>query len=446
MTILKNIFFKLPSKIQRVLGWRMRNLQTLSPRLCHRASFRKFGQFSTEEKKQWIFEQTRSITLHAQLNNPFYSWYYKEAGFDSATLRGFKDLKQIPIVTKEILRSSKKKWLQPKPGQDFGNTGGTSGSPLIFCMTKDQKNRESFYMSQIWQRIGCSPKHTRAVFRGRNLGNAPWTFYPPADAFFINTYRPLDEIASEINYFFNTHRVEFLHGYPSLLYYFANKCLKSEYKNLRQSVNRHLKGILLGSEYPAPHYREVIKKAFPVPSISWYGHSEMAVLAAENGSPYLYEPMHSYGFCEGVPLADGDTHLVGTSYDNWNSPFIRYDIGDSIEPIRVDEDLLFSFRIKNGRLGEFILDRTGHQISLTSLIFGRHHKAFENVEFIQISQDVPGHAVLHVTNRKPVSAKQVAEWFDLSNINMDFDINCREKPVRTERGKIPLLISERDVG
>jgi phenylacetate-CoA ligase len=206
-----------------------------------------------------------------------------------------------------------------------------------------------------------------------------------------------------------------------------------------------LKGILLGSEYPAPPYRSVIEKAFPVPTISWYGHSEMTVLAGENGTPLVYEPFHSYGFCEAVPSPDGQMHLVGTCYDNFASPFIRYDTGDSIAPEQVENGLLASFRIQNGRLGEFVLDQTGHPVSLTALIFGRHHKAFESAEFIQISQDRPGHAILHVTTRTLGTADQMMKRFDLGNINMTFDIECREQPVRTERGKIPLLITEKQL-
>ena len=437
---MKGLFYKMPVAVQRKMGWRLRDLQTWSGRRNQRALFEQFNRLSPEGKKKWVFDQVRVVALFAQRNNPFYNRYYREKGFDAADMRSFEDLKEIPVVTKELLRAAGDEWLQPLPGQLFGNTGGTSGNPLKFCLSRTQGIRERFYMSQIWSRIGCSFKHTRAVFRGLNLGNRSWVYNPEADAYFINMYRSLDETAGEIEAFFSTQRVEYLHGYPSTIYAFASNCLREENMGLQQNVRRHLRGVLLGSEYPAPQYREVIEKAFSVPTISWYGHSEKVILAAENGLPFTYEPFHSYGFCEAVPFEDGNMHLVGTCYDNMASPFIRYDTGDSIEPEQIENGLLASFRVENGRLGEFVIDQNNHPVSLTAFVFGRHHKVFEHAEFIQISQDRPGHALLHVTTRHPIPAEQLTQWFDLTNVDMKFDIKCREQPVRTRQGKIPLLI------
>ena len=138
-------------------------------------------------------------------------------------------------------------------------------------------------------------------------------------------------------------------------------------------------------------------------------------------------------------MPDGRTHLVGTNYENRLSPFIRYDTGDGIKPVNFADRILESFRIAEARLGEFILDSSNNPVSLTALIFGRHHKIFEVADFIQISQDKPGMAILHVT-APGFEYSQVDELFDLKNVNISFNVKFREGPYKTKLGKTPLLI------
>ncbi len=442
---MKKLLFRMPENVQRKINWRLRRLKEIRTYNGMKRQLNCFSEMDVEQQKQWIFKRVHAAAVLAQQENPFYRHLYSESGVDLKKITSFEDLKKIPIVTKEMLRHAENKWRQPIAGCHLGNTGGTSGSPLKFCLTRSMGVREHFYMDTIWKRIGCTRKHTRAVFRGLNLGSRPWIYVPGSDAYFINSYRPLSETAPYLESFFATHKVEYLHGYPSLIYFFSKELLNNRYQNLRENILRYLKGILLSSEYPAPQYREIIEKIFPVPTISWYGHSEVVILAAENKPKFIYEPFQSYGFCEAVASKDGTIHLVGTAYDNPYSPFIRYDTGDSIMPVYTENGLLRSFRIHHGRLGEFVKDRKGHSISLTAFIFGRHHEAFGQADFIQVSQKCPGQVKLHVTTRHNVLPEQILQWFDLSNIDMEFDIERRKQPVYAPSGKVPLLIQNKDL-
>lgn len=46
--------------------------------------------------------------------------------------------------------------------------------------------------------------------------------------------------------------------------------------------------------------------------------------------------------------------------------------------------MIDEFAIKEGRSGDFIEDKHGKKIPLTALIFGRHNKAFDVADYIQI--------------------------------------------------------------
>jgi len=109
--------------------------------------------------------------------------------------------------------------------------------------------------------------------------------------------------------------------------------------------------------------------------------------------------------------------------------------------------LVKEFAIKEGRSGDFIEDKNGKKIPLTALIFGRHHKAFDVADYIQIGQPTPGKATLYIT-MKSHSHKMdtrcdnsaLASLFDLSNVAIDFEFKILDKPIRTAMGKLKLRV------
>jgi len=440
-TELHRFLYNIPPKLVRLFLPYLKHIRTYNKYRKYNQVHRAFSHYNAGEKKKWIFRRVKEIAIHAQNSNPFYCELYHSANFKAETLQSFDDLSHIPIVTKSMLKMNIEKWLVSSNGYSISNTGGTSGNPLKFLISPNQGARERYYMNQIWAQIKVSPFDYRAVFRGVNLGDNAWLYKPEEDAFFINPFVSFDSVYEQYIKLFKNYRISVLHGYPSSLYLFASYCLQDEYTKLRNLINRNIKGILLGSEFPARAYRSVIEQAFPAPTISWYGHSEKVVLAREVQQHYLYYPFQSYGYTEAVISSSGETHLVGSCYDNFASPFIRYDTEDSITPVDTQHGLLLSFKIDNGRLGEFVVDRNGKHISLTALIFGRHHKAFEVVDFVQVSQPKPGEAIIHVTlSDNSISNAKILSFFDFTNISMHFSVCTRNAPIKTVSGKIPLLV------
>jgi phenylacetate-CoA ligase len=196
---------------------------------------------------------------------------------------------------------------------------------------------------------------------------------------------------------------------------------------------------MFGSEYPSPKYRTFIEDLLTENSISWYGHTEGVILACELFQKYKYVPFLSYGYAEAV-IIDDLYHLVGTSFANLASPFIRYDTEDLIDPDIDEMGLLRSFRINQGRIGEFVMDKNGNHISLTALIFGRHHKLFNVVDFIQVEQNNPGSITVYYSSSS--SIENPAELFDSSNLQFDIQFRQLQVPFKTSLGKVPLLIKK----
>lgn len=408
-----------------------------------RSDIEKYEKMGSEEREGFIFERVRRIVHHAVATNEFYRWFYAAHGFDPAELRTFDDIARIPVLRKEDLRSWEiEKRSASARGRFKINTGGTTGSPLEFYSTREVFANEWAHMHEIWARLGYRQVDLKLTFRGKNLGADAVRYNPVHNELVASAYKPLDVVAAELEKRLRKRQARFIHGYPSTVYEFASYCLDAA-PALLERLRGTLTGVLLGSEYPAPRYRDVIKKAFGVPIISWYGHSEMAVLAYEVDESLVYVPFQTYGYAEAIPNGDGTYRLVGTSYYNRASHFIRYDTGDDIIPLG-GLRVLESFRMASGRTGEFIVDANGKQISLTALIFGRHHEAFGRARFVQVQQTTPGRATILVVPASGDVSESV-DWyrlFDLGDVALEFDIKVIDNPLRTAAGKTPLLVRE----
>ncbi len=77
---------------------------------------------------------------------------------------------------------------------------------------------------------------------------------------------------------------------------------------------------------------------------------------------------------------------------------------------------------------------------MTALIFGRHHKAFDVADYIQIGQTDPGKATLYVTMKNREIGGDMAKLFELTNVDVAFEFKVVEKPVRTALGKLKLRV------
>lgn len=439
---LKRLAENVPEPIGRFLtvipfSWRLGPEYTRNEREIHR-----YQQMSSSEQQRYVFERVRNIVEYAYQHNDFYRHFYQQRSFTPDQLKEFDSIKSIPVVTKAILRQFPlERRSIPETGRILINTGGTSGEPLHFYLDRNAFAREWGHMHYIWSRLGYTQYCKKLTFRGRNLGEEPLKYNAVNNEYLVNAYRDQTEVVDALSLVLNRSEISFLHGYPSFIYDFARFC-KKEAPFIVERLNASLRGVLLASEYPAPVYRNTIESVFKAPTISWYGHSEAAVLAFEASTKYRYEPLMTYGYAEAVEDEHGRYHLVATSYYNTVSPFIRYDTGDIIVP-EWKNQMLNLFRISEGRVGEFIEDKRGRRISLTALIFGRHHKIFESARFVQVRQTEPGKATIIMTLPQEIDngrSSMVDKGFDFDDIEIDFSFEVRSKPYTTSSGKVPLLI------
>lgn len=386
-----------------------------------------------------------NVAISQALQLPFYS-STQLLPLNQKSLSTLGDFDDIAVQTKkDLMLVTPKDRALTRRGRFLVNTGGTSGQPLAFFINRDSIALEWAHMHHIWAQLGYRRRDLKLTFSGKDIGSNALMYRPIHNEIIVNTYMAWDEVEPCLLKMLKRRDVYFLHGYPSILSDFAENLIQSK-SPLLELINSNLKGVFLSSEFPAPHFREKIDSTFSAHSLSWYGHSEMGVLAYEKiGDPYRYHVMHTYGYAEAIPTNSDNFKLVCTSFANVVSPFIRYDTGDLINDLEYTNGVLSSFKISSGRVGDHVVDRAGHKISLTAMIHGRHHKAFAYVNHIQVLQANAGEVVLLITARESsdLSKDELLQMFDLSNIDMDFDLEVVDEPIRTITGKLPLLVSNR---
>ena len=400
----------------------------------------KFENLSIDAQKSYILKKIQK-TLSSSLSIPFYTEIYDLNKCNIKDIKSLDAFSELPITNKQLLQNCPID-LRSNNSSDryMANTGGSSGEPLSFFLSPKHTSSEWAHMHYIWNKLDYSQDKLKLIFSGRNIGNKNVIYDGLRHSYVLNIYKSFDQTIVSLEKIISNRKIEYLHGYPSAIYDFCCYLADNNLKTLLMLKN-HLKGVLLGSEFPLPEYRKRIDEILGVESISWYGHSERSALAFEKNEKYTYHVFHTYGFCEAVKNDNNGYNLVVTSYTNNSSPFIRYDTGDEIEPVLVQDGLLKSFKIKKGREGDFILDRNGFKISLTAFVFGRHHKLFEIARFIQVQQKKNGKVIFLITPSKSFPVNFVIEdWMDLKDVNIKYEYKIISSPVLTNIGKFLLKV------
>ena len=430
---LGSLLARIPYRVRPGMGKAYRRYQK---------QIRQYERWDLNQRKQFIVDKMRCIVLYAMENVPFYRNLYAHNRFKPNQLRRFDDIARIPIITKEMLRDVPlEERSSCRSGRYIVNTGGSSGATLALYILPSQISNEWAHMHTIWRKLGYREHCLKLGFSGRNLGICPVVYDGLRHQYAVSVYKDLATVTRELLSKAKRHRIAYLHGYPSALYEFAQHC-RQYAPELTTLLCTSLRGAFLGSEFPNPLWRSEIEEVFDIPTVSWYGHTERTILAWEKAEPFVYHPFQTYGYCEIPDASDsGGGHLVGTSYLNLASPLIRYDTGDDVEPASQQAGLLESFRIRHGRVGEFVCDAKGNQIPLTALIFGRHHKVFNLARFVQVQQDKPGEMVVWVTPGEGFSEpKDWAFLFDSTGLDMSVTFRITDHPIRTPGGKVVLKV------
>lgn len=403
-----------------------------------------FETWTPAEKKLFILKRMKLLTEFSYNKIRFYKDFYRKNNFSPESLSSFDDINRIPIISKsDLLEYSLEDRSDLTRPHYLVNTGGSSGNTLGFFHSQEELGHEWASVHYFWDKqCRFKPWHLKLGFSSKGNMKEGVMYDVCRHTIQLDLYREFAEISEKLKKILSGNPVYFLHGYPSVLYELALYC-KEKDQELQMLLRKSLKGAFLCSEHPFPLFRDMIEEVFHIKTFAFYGHTERCVCAFEM-KPFVYNVLQAYGYTEAVKESGNRYSLVGTSYYNFSSPLIRYNTNDYIcNPVLEDGGLLQTFEIQEGRKGDFVIDQNGKSISLTGLIFGKHHELFNYCSHLQVSQREKGKLLVLYTPKNEyadLTEIQAGQLFSSSNIKMDFSFKKVDAPFKTAMGKILLKV------
>ena len=342
--------------------------------------------WSPERIEQHRLDRLREFLRTIGATVPYYATLFRSAGFDPAGVRALSDLRAVPLLTKALIRANTEA-LKARGATRLqrGNTGGSSGEPLIFYLDKE---RLSHYVAAKWRATrwwGVDIGDPEIVVWGSpiELGTQDWVRYVrdlllrsyllPA---FEMSQANLDAFVAEIR----ARRPAMLFGYPSVLAHIA-----------RHAADRgqplHDVGVRVAfvtSERLYEDQRAEISRAFGCPVANSYGGRDSGLIAHEcprggmhiTAEDIIVEIVDAAGNPQ-PPGVSGEivvTHLAGPGF-----PFVRYRTGDVA--------ILDEGRCPCGRGLPLIREIQGRT---TDFVVAKDGTVMHGLALIYVVRDLPG--------------------------------------------------------
>lgn len=301
------------------------------------AAFRRRGGMEWDTPAQVRMRQIdklNALLAHAVTRVPYYRRLAHE-GRMPTQVEKLTDLEQVPILTKEIIRSEGKNLLaESYPKQQLRKlaTGGSTGAPLSFYSDENAllcKNaaeswsvtmaglRRGSSMAMLWGAGEFEPSSSQRLRERLEL--------LITNRMFIDCFKMTEADLERAHQRLSQFRPEGLLGYTSALVKLASFLQE---KGIRP--NYPCKVVISAAETLDEVSRKILRNIFNAPVFNRYGSREMGLIAVECER---HQGLHID--CENVlvELEDGPEEtllrrILVTKLTQFSMPFIRYDIGD----------------------------------------------------------------------------------------------------------------------
>ena len=405
---------------------------------------------------EYQIAKLRPMLRHCAAHVPYYRKMFRKVGFDPQEFRALSDLRALPLLDRETIRSRPQDFLADNISRRqmlYFTTGGTMGQPLGLYNLRQSGGRERAFIYTQWARADFDYRDRRAMLRGWAVRSGRhWKYEASERAYVFSNFHMTAENVAEYARVMRAKKLLYLHSYPSAVIDFARHL-----KDLGIAPMR-FRAILAASENLYPGQREFIESFYGARLFSWYGHTENTILAGECEVSNDYHIFPEYGVAEVIKQdavvaeQEGEMgELVGTSLDNFAMPLIRYRTDDwaVIGPRRCACGR--NYRLLKETYGrwhqEMLVGRLDNLISVTAL--NLHSDVFDNVQQIQFYQRERGKVELRIKTKPNYSERDskriIAALDEKIGDTMEVCLRFMDEIPLMPRGKFRFVIRELDI-
>ena len=291
--------------------------------------------------KRYQKKQLERLLLEVKEYVPYYKDIFDKDSISAKDIE--KDphrvLKSLPLLSKDVRKSQVDLLVNNNPSRklvEVGYTSGTSGSPTINYLDNESIERAFALWTRFQNSIGIKKDDKSIRFSGRIIVK-PSSTKPPfwvnnfvQNQLFMSTYHLTDENARYYVDKINKYKPVFLDGYPSAFYILARFIVDNNWK-----IDFIPKGITTTAETLHDYQRTLIEKAFHCKVYNQYASSEGSPFITEciKGNLHVNQDSGVFEFLnkENQPAKPNEIgRMVVTSFRNYKTPLVRYDIQDTV--------------------------------------------------------------------------------------------------------------------
>lgn len=315
--------------------------------ICSKAIFRK-NYLSTkmflEKSAHWNNDEVKSyqenaiskILAYSITNVPYYKQLAKENKLIISEINGLNQLKNFPIVTKEIISKSSKDFIvqESRLKRVNGSTGGSTGVPLKYVMTRENALYSSLLLDRGWGLAGYRPGDRLAIIAGGSLVGKQKPLRKRiveglANVRYYSSYGMDNQRLEQYSRDLIAFQPKFLRGYASAL-----NALATYMHTNGLAKKLDISAVFSTSEVLVQNVRENIENTFNCKVYDGWGLNDGGATAFEC---HEHKGMHidpERAYIEIVEdettkdFGEGVGRIIITNLIDKVMPFIRYDSGD----------------------------------------------------------------------------------------------------------------------
>ena len=418
------------------------------------AKLEKSQYLSADDILRYKEDRLYGILEYAYQFVPFYKNYYDSYHVSPNDFKCLDDIRKFPVLTKELIRAHYKEMIStqyPREKLIHNHTSGSTGKALDFYQTKESLP----YLWAIWwrlrKRFGVEYGDKSLNFTGKlvvpiSAKRPPyWRVNKPMNQWLVNMQHMTKDKVKSIADMINREHFVFFSGYPSILYAFA--LLVEENGS---EITNPPKAIFTGAEKMYENQKAVLKRVFPGSIITdHYGTSEGVVNASKCEMDVYHEDFElGHIECKEPHWISGTEYegdILGTCFQNFGMPFIRYEIGDSaVWSTKTCSCGLHSQVIKDiqGRTEDYVITPEWLRVQRFDYLF----KDMTSIKECQVVQRKLGEVVFRIVRRENYDIRCEDELKKLVKEYISPTIQCSFEYVgnieRTRAGKFKAVVSE----
>ena len=406
--------------------------------------FKALENLEQSNPEEICYKQFESFIYRAS-STPFWQRRFSDYGVKVKSNDLISEVSKLPILTKAEAKENAHLILNRLSGEKINkvHTSGTTGSGLKFL---ELQSTENFRWAIWWRyrrRFGIQCDEWMAWFAGRTIvplrqsGLPYWRYNVPMKQLMFSGHHLNRETVHLYYDQLKKSEIQWVHGYPSQLAYFANLIVDAGLPKFEM-----IRFVTTGAESLLASQSQVIETVFGVKPIQHYGLAESVANVSQLPSGRL-QMDQDFGYLDLVQSSfDASVYkIVGTNYYNPVFPLIRYDTNDLAQVENVNG--LLEIVSIDGRKEDFITLPNGVKL-------GRLDHIFKDAIFVkeaQVYQPDLTTIVLRIVKASSY-AERVHEDFLMKECieRMGNDVQIQfqylhEIP-RTSSGKLRFVISE----